>query len=84
MRVSCRTAVAAPWDAAFFTDESFDQGAVMKSGLAGDHIPYPTSHMEGLFSGLCAEIEHFREFVRKRTVEITVPMNGMTHCRRVG
>jgi hypothetical protein len=74
-------AVAAPWDAAFFTNESFNQGAVMKSGLASNHIPYPTSHMEGLFSGLRAEIEPLRGFVRKRTVEITVPINGMTHTR---
>lgn len=53
----------------------------MKSGLAGDHIPYPTSHMEGLFPALCAEIECLRGLVRQRAVEITVPMYGMTHTR---
>jgi hypothetical protein len=51
----------------------------MKSAVAGDPIPYPTPYMEGLFAGLCAEIHRLRGLVGQRTIEITVPMNGMTH-----
>jgi len=47
--------------------------------LSTDSLPYPTPHMEGLFTRLRAELKHVRQLLGERSISITTPMNGMTH-----
>jgi hypothetical protein len=49
--------------------------------LSTDSLPYPTVHMEGLFTRLRAELKQLRQLIGQRTISITMPMNGMTHER---
>jgi hypothetical protein len=49
--------------------------------LSTDSLPYPTPHMEGLFTRLRAELKQLRQLLGQRTISITVPMDGMNHER---
>jgi hypothetical protein len=54
---------------------------VVNPKLSTNTIPYPTPHMARLFSLLCAEVDLLRQLLGDREIQVTVPMNGMTHAR---